>query len=175
MTCTSLAAPRVLMPIGSCSSCLTWAKGKIPAITEASKFTAAQSFPRTGNGLFDVPNSRQTVCYVINDWTFSSRTDNTGSGVGRPTKLTVFKGRPILFTWPTTTQLETAPAVLQRLSSMAGRWHQDEQWRRDAPDRRHGGQPRCSSRWPLARSRWRPVTARPTRRRSGKWPRPAAG
>jgi prepilin-type N-terminal cleavage/methylation domain-containing protein/prepilin-type processing-associated H-X9-DG protein len=55
------------------------------------KIYRCTSFPRTGNGLFDVPNSRQTVCYVINDWTFSSRTDNTGSGVGRPTKLTVFK------------------------------------------------------------------------------------
>jgi hypothetical protein len=30
--------------------------------------------------------------------------------------------------------LEAAPAVLQRLSSMAGRWYKDEQWRRDALD-----------------------------------------
>ena len=29
--------------------------------------------------------------YVINDWTFSSRTDEFGTGVGRPTKLSVFK------------------------------------------------------------------------------------
>jgi len=50
-----------------------------------------KSFPTTGNGLYDVPNSRQTVCYVINDWTFSSRTDETGTSVGKPTKLSAFR------------------------------------------------------------------------------------
>jgi prepilin-type N-terminal cleavage/methylation domain-containing protein/prepilin-type processing-associated H-X9-DG protein len=55
------------------------------------KVYRCQSFPRTGNGLYDVPNSRQTVCYVINDWTFSSRTDEVGTSVGKPTKLSVFK------------------------------------------------------------------------------------
>jgi prepilin-type N-terminal cleavage/methylation domain-containing protein/prepilin-type processing-associated H-X9-DG protein len=57
------------------------------------KIYKCQSFPRTGNGLYDVPNSRQTVCYVINDWTFSSRTDESGTSIGRPTKLSVFKRR----------------------------------------------------------------------------------
>jgi prepilin-type N-terminal cleavage/methylation domain-containing protein/prepilin-type processing-associated H-X9-DG protein len=52
-----------------------------------------KSFPRTGNGLYNIPNSSQTVCYVINDWTFSGRTDNTGSSVNRPTKLSVFRRR----------------------------------------------------------------------------------
>jgi prepilin-type N-terminal cleavage/methylation domain-containing protein/prepilin-type processing-associated H-X9-DG protein len=52
-----------------------------------------KSFPRTGNGLYNIPNSAQTVCYVVNDWTFSSRTDNEGSSVNRPTKLSVFKRR----------------------------------------------------------------------------------
>ena len=50
-----------------------------------------KSFPRTGNGLDGIPNSEQTVCYVINDWTFSSRTDNQGSFVSRPTKVDVFR------------------------------------------------------------------------------------
>lgn len=54
-----------------------------------------KSFPRTGNGLNSIPNSEQTVCYVINDWSFSSRTDERGSVVSRPTKLDVFK-RPSL-------------------------------------------------------------------------------
>jgi prepilin-type processing-associated H-X9-DG protein len=49
------------------------------------------SFPTIGLGLYDVPNSRQTVCYVINDWTFSSRSDETGTSVGKPTKLSVFQ------------------------------------------------------------------------------------
>jgi prepilin-type N-terminal cleavage/methylation domain-containing protein len=50
-----------------------------------------KSFPRTGNGLYDIPNSEQTVCYVINGWTFSSSTDTQGSPVTRATKLSVFK------------------------------------------------------------------------------------
>ncbi|MBN2590126.1 MAG: prepilin-type N-terminal cleavage/methylation domain-containing protein [Sedimentisphaerales bacterium] len=50
-----------------------------------------KSFPRIGNGLDNIPNSEQTVCYVINDWTFSSRTDEQGSVVSRPTKLDVFR------------------------------------------------------------------------------------
>jgi prepilin-type N-terminal cleavage/methylation domain-containing protein/prepilin-type processing-associated H-X9-DG protein len=52
-----------------------------------------KSFPRTGNGLYDIPNSRQTVCYVVNDWTFSSRTDEKGSSVTKPTRLSVFARR----------------------------------------------------------------------------------
>ncbi len=52
-----------------------------------------KSFPRTGNGLYNIPNSRQTVCYVVNDWTFSSRTDTNGSSVNEPTRLSVFRRR----------------------------------------------------------------------------------
>lgn len=52
-----------------------------------------KSFPRTGNGLYNMANAWQTVTYVINDWTFSSRRDNSGSSVTRPTKLSVFKRR----------------------------------------------------------------------------------
>ena len=50
-----------------------------------------KSFPRTGVGLNNIPNSEQTVCYVINDWTFTGITDNEGSPVSSPTKLSVFK------------------------------------------------------------------------------------
>jgi prepilin-type N-terminal cleavage/methylation domain-containing protein/prepilin-type processing-associated H-X9-DG protein len=55
------------------------------------KVYRCKSFPRTGTGLAGLPNSRQTVCYVINDWTFAGRTDETGASVGKPTKLSVFK------------------------------------------------------------------------------------
>jgi len=55
------------------------------------KIYRCKSFPRDGHGLRNVPNSRQTVCYVINDWTFSSRTDPSGSSVAEPTRLSVFK------------------------------------------------------------------------------------
>ncbi|MHC4740646.1 MAG: type II secretion system protein [Planctomycetota bacterium] len=50
-----------------------------------------KSFPRDGVGLRNVPNSKQTVCYVINDWTFSSKTDMQGSSVGKPSRLSDFK------------------------------------------------------------------------------------
>jgi prepilin-type N-terminal cleavage/methylation domain-containing protein/prepilin-type processing-associated H-X9-DG protein len=50
-----------------------------------------KSFPRDGHGLNNIPNSRQTVCYVINDWTFSSRSDTQGNQVSKPTRLSVFK------------------------------------------------------------------------------------
>ena len=51
-----------------------------------------KSFPRTGNGLYDRPNALQTLCYVINGWT-----DDSGSSLVEPTKLSVFKrpGRTI--------------------------------------------------------------------------------
>ncbi len=52
------------------------------------------SFPRTGVGMGNVPNSRQTVHYVINGWTFSSSSDQTGSAVGSPMRVTVFKSPP---------------------------------------------------------------------------------
>ncbi len=55
------------------------------------KIYRCKSFPTTGFGLNNISNSRQTVSYVLNDWTFSSRTDNDGTSVGRPTKLSVFK------------------------------------------------------------------------------------
>ena len=55
------------------------------------KIYRCKSFPTTGFGLRNVSNSLQTVCYVMNDWTFSSRTDNSGTSIGRPTKLSTFR------------------------------------------------------------------------------------
>ncbi len=55
------------------------------------KIYRCKSFPSTGFGLRNVSNSLQTVCYVMNDWTFSSRTDKMGSSVGKSTKLSVFR------------------------------------------------------------------------------------
>lgn len=37
------------------------------------------------------PDKRQTVCYVVNSWTFDSKTDITGHEVAMPTKLNTFK------------------------------------------------------------------------------------
>jgi prepilin-type N-terminal cleavage/methylation domain-containing protein/prepilin-type processing-associated H-X9-DG protein len=55
------------------------------------KIYRCPSFPRSDFGLNDIPNSRQTVCYVINDWTFEDRYDEVGTDVTHPTKLSVFK------------------------------------------------------------------------------------
>ena len=92
----------LFVPRGSTGSNAIWFMQFLPYVGQRHnqgdyrnvKIYKCQSFPRSGSGLNDVPNSRQTVCYVINDWTFSSRTDESGTSVGRPTKLSVFKRRP---------------------------------------------------------------------------------
>lgn len=86
------------IPRGSTGNSPIWFMQSLPYVGQrhnkgdykSVKIYKCRSFPRTGNGLYDVPNSRQTVCYVINDWTFSSRTDESGTSIGRPTKLSVF-------------------------------------------------------------------------------------
>lgn len=55
------------------------------------KIYKCPSFPRSGVGLEDIPNSRQTVCFVINDWTFEDRDDDVGFYISEPTKMSVFK------------------------------------------------------------------------------------
>ena len=55
------------------------------------KIYKCPSFPRSGTGLNNVPNSKQTVCFVINDWTFLDRDDDTGFYISKPTKMSVFK------------------------------------------------------------------------------------
>jgi len=85
------------------------------------KIYKCQSFPRTGNGLRGVPNSRQTVCYVINDWTFSDRTDQSGTSIGKPTKLSVFKRRAYTVymadnedgDWRPIIESETSPEIIR--------------------------------------------------------------
>ena len=87
------------IPRGSTGSTAIWFMQYLPYLGHrhsqgdyrSVKVYRCQSFPRMGNGLQDIPNSRQTVCYVINDWTFSGRTDTSGTSVGKPTKLSVFK------------------------------------------------------------------------------------
>jgi prepilin-type N-terminal cleavage/methylation domain-containing protein/prepilin-type processing-associated H-X9-DG protein len=87
------------IPRGSTGTSAIWFMQYLPYLGQrlndgdyrSVKCYRCKSFPTTGLGLYDVPNSRQTVCYVMNDWTFSSRTDQTGTSVGHPTKLSVFK------------------------------------------------------------------------------------
>jgi prepilin-type N-terminal cleavage/methylation domain-containing protein/prepilin-type processing-associated H-X9-DG protein len=87
------------IPRGSTGSTAIWFMQYLPYVGQrhnegdyrSVKVYRCKSFPTIGKGLYDIPNSRQTVCYVINDWTFSSRTDTSGTSVGKPTKLSVFK------------------------------------------------------------------------------------
>jgi prepilin-type processing-associated H-X9-DG protein len=55
------------------------------------KIYKCPSFPRKGTGLNNVSNSKQTVCFVINDWTFEDRHDDVGFYISEPTKMSVFK------------------------------------------------------------------------------------
>ncbi len=90
------------IPRGAGSSGALWFVQLLPYVGHESndgdyrnvKIYRCKSFPRTGVGLGDVPNSRQTLRYVINDWTFSSRSDQSGTSVGKPTRLTDFKSPP---------------------------------------------------------------------------------
>lgn len=51
------------------------------------KIYQCPSFPKSGEGLNSIPNNRQTVCFVMNGWTFTDRKDIFGSTVNHPTKL----------------------------------------------------------------------------------------
>lgn len=87
------------IPRGSTGTNAIWFMQYLPYVGQqhnkgdykSVKIYRCKSFPTTGEGLYGLPNSRQTVCYVINDWTFSSKTDQSGTSVGKPTKLSVFK------------------------------------------------------------------------------------
>jgi prepilin-type N-terminal cleavage/methylation domain-containing protein len=104
------------VPRGSTGSSAIWFMQFLPYVGQrrdqsdyrSVKIYRCKSFPRTGTGLYDLPNSRQTVCYVINDWTFSSRTDETGTSVGKPTKLS--RGRRRRSIWPTTRPATGVPS-----------------------------------------------------------------
>ncbi len=87
------------IPRGSTGSNPIWFMQFLPYVGQehnkgdykSVKIYRCKSFPTTGFGLRNISNSRQTVTYVINDWTFSSRTDNNGSSIGEATKLSVFR------------------------------------------------------------------------------------
>jgi len=53
------------------------------------------SWPNDGLGTGGIPNSLQTLTYVINSVTFDDRNDLDGHGIDRPTKASVFR-RPAL-------------------------------------------------------------------------------
>jgi prepilin-type N-terminal cleavage/methylation domain-containing protein/prepilin-type processing-associated H-X9-DG protein len=58
------------------------------------KIYRCPAFPKTGVGISNIPNSRQTVCFVINGWGFTDKNDLNGYMVVAPTKLSDFT-RPL--------------------------------------------------------------------------------
>ena len=91
----------LFIPRGSTGNNPIWFIQFLPYVGQARgerdyrnvKIFRCKSWPTTGSGLYNIPNSRQTVTYVMNDWTFSSRFDDSGRNVGEPTKLSVFTRR----------------------------------------------------------------------------------
>ena len=49
------------------------------------------SWPVAGSGYLGVPNSEQTVCYVVSSWTFEDGHDEVGFEVFDPTKITSYR------------------------------------------------------------------------------------
>lgn len=49
------------------------------------------AFPRTGVGIGQVSNSKQTVCFVINAWDFRNEDDETGFQTNEPSKINNFR------------------------------------------------------------------------------------
>ena len=49
------------------------------------------SWPVRGLGFLDVPNSEQTICYVVSSWTFEDAHDETGYEVFEPTKISSYR------------------------------------------------------------------------------------
>ena len=90
------------IPRGASGGGVLWFVQFLPYIGHSSndgdyrnvKIFRCGSWPRSNVGLNNVPNSKQTIHYVVNDWTFNSRSDMVGDNVGRPTRLTDFKSPP---------------------------------------------------------------------------------
>lgn len=78
---------------------LTWFMRFLPYVghtaTETDyrnvKIYRCPAFPKSGVGLDQIPNIRQTVCFVINGWKFKNKSDLIGEEEKKPTKLSEFK------------------------------------------------------------------------------------
>jgi prepilin-type N-terminal cleavage/methylation domain-containing protein/prepilin-type processing-associated H-X9-DG protein len=55
------------------------------------KIYKCPDFPRTGVGENNIPNAKQTLCYVVSSWTFNDRFDKIGHEIREATKLSEFR------------------------------------------------------------------------------------
>ena len=87
------------IPRGSTAGTPLWFNQFLPLIGHQTdeadyrnvKIYRCPSFPRSGFGLDDIPNSKQTVCYVINDWNFDGTGTLIDDLISLPTKLSEFQ------------------------------------------------------------------------------------
>jgi prepilin-type N-terminal cleavage/methylation domain-containing protein/prepilin-type processing-associated H-X9-DG protein len=90
------------IPRGAGGSGLLWFVQFLPFLGQHEQTTdyrnvkifRCPAFPKTDVGINNIPNSRQTVCFVINGWGFTDKNDQIGYSVNNPTKLSDFT-RPL--------------------------------------------------------------------------------
>jgi prepilin-type N-terminal cleavage/methylation domain-containing protein/prepilin-type processing-associated H-X9-DG protein len=83
------------IPRGSTAGTPLWFNQFLPFLGDMSddadyrsvKVYQCPSFPRSGVGINDIPNSKQTICYVINDWSFKNSSNYIDDLISLPTKL----------------------------------------------------------------------------------------
>ena len=87
------------IPRGDASLTMVWFTLFLPYIGQDSEITdyrqvkvyKCKAFPKTGSGIDDVSNSKQTIGYVVNALDFASSSDPDGSETSVPTKITRFR------------------------------------------------------------------------------------
>jgi prepilin-type N-terminal cleavage/methylation domain-containing protein/prepilin-type processing-associated H-X9-DG protein len=88
-----------LVPRGDANLTLVWFTCFLPYIGQDANITdyrqvkvyRCKAFPRSGSGIDDVKNSRQTIGYVVNAWEFNGSNDLVGHETSVPTKTTKFR------------------------------------------------------------------------------------
>ena len=90
------------IPRGTGGSDLIWFVQFLPFLGQDEQTTdyrnvkiyRCPAFPKTGVGINNIPNSKQTVCFVVNGWGFTDKNDQNGYSVIAPTKLSAFTRPP---------------------------------------------------------------------------------
>jgi len=87
------------IPRGDAGGTLVWYTCILPYFGQDRNLTDLRQidvyrcggFPKKGTGSNSLPNSRQTICYVVNAWGFNGESDLVGFELSTPTKATKFR------------------------------------------------------------------------------------
>ena len=87
------------IPRGDASGAMIWYTRFLPYIGRDQNLTdfrqvdvyKCKAFPRSGTGCNNIPNSRQTMGYVVNGWGFNGSSDMVGYEISTPTRVTGFR------------------------------------------------------------------------------------